>query len=218
MGHPFFSGRVVFPRSQKRDLGTRRSVRALWSRGLHTNWFAIIARKLAILAGMEYTASMAARSSAAMRTVKEVQSGQQRHRSTKARGIDVAGLNFVDVPKLIGTLSRGLSWPQFDRFRKESGFTQTELAAFLGIPERTLARRRENGALTESESERFARLVEIFNACIELFGGNSEAVREWLTAPAYGLKNARPIDFTRSDYGAREVRNLLGRLADGIFS
>jgi putative toxin-antitoxin system antitoxin component (TIGR02293 family) len=155
---------------------------------------------------------------AAAETIEETQGGRQRRRRGQARAIDVAGITFADVPKLIGMLSRGLNWSQFDRFRKESGFTQSQLAEFLGIPERTLARRRENGALTESESERFARLVEIFNACMELFDGNSEAVREWLTVPAYGLNNARPIDFTRSDYGAREVRNLIGRLADGVFS
>jgi len=52
---------------------------------------------------------------------------------------------------------------------------QAELAEFLGVPDRTLARRREKGALTKVESERFARLVEIFNACMELFHGNSDA-------------------------------------------
>ena len=136
----------------------------------------------------------------------------------KAQQIHVKGLSFANVPQLMSTLSEGLSWTQFDGFRRKSGFKQAELAEFLGIPERTLARRRQGGTLTEPESERFARLVEIFNACMELFGGDAEAVRAWLTAPAFGLNRARPIDFARSDYGAREVRNLVGRLADGVFS
>jgi uncharacterized protein (DUF2384 family) len=33
-----------------------------------------------------------------------------------------------------------------------------------------------------------------------------------------GLDNARPIESVRSDFGAREVRNLIGRLEHGVFS
>ncbi len=35
--------------------------------------------------------------------------------------------------------------------------------------------------------------------------------------PVRGLNNARPIDYARTDYGAREVRNLIGRLEHGVF-
>lgn len=129
-----------------------------------------------------------------------------------------AELNFEDMTGLIRTIEIGLRWPVIDGFLKRSGLNQAELAEFLGVPDRTLARRREKGALTKVESERFARLVEIFNACMELFDGNSEAAREWLTTPAYGLNNVRPFDFAKNEFGAREVRNLIGRLQDGVFS
>lgn len=154
--------------------------------------------------------------------MKEIQTSPHIHNLNLAEGmpvhIKVPGLSFSNVQKLIEALNAGLSWPQLAGFLKKSGFNLVQLAEFLGIPERTLARRREKGLLTENESERFARLVEIFNACLELFDGSEESVREWLTTPAYGLNNVRPIDFAKSEFGAREVRNLIGRLQNGVFS
>jgi len=138
--------------------------------------------------------------------------------TVRFRSVKKLELNFEDTVGLIRTIDIGLPWSVIDGFLKRSGFNQAELSEFLGVPDRTLARRREKGALTKVESERFARLVEIFNACMELFGGNSEAAREWLTTPAYGLNNVRPFDFAKNEFGAREVRNLIGRLQDGVFS
>lgn len=144
---------------------------------------------------------------------------QMKHfRAMSLSSAKMPGLNFADMTGLIRTIEVGLRWSVIDGFLKRSGLNQAELAEFLGVPDRTLARRREKGALTKVESERFARLVEIFNACMELFDGNSDAAREWLTAPAYGLNNVRPFDFAKNEFGAREVRNLIGRLQDGVFS
>ena len=68
------------------------------------------------------------------------------------------------------------------------------------------------------ESERMGRLADIYEAAVDLFDGDHDAARRWLTSPAYGLGNACPIEFARSDAGALEVRNLIGRLSDGVFS
>jgi putative toxin-antitoxin system antitoxin component (TIGR02293 family) len=98
------------------------------------------------------------------------------------------------------------------------GLSQQDLAKYLAIPERTFARRRETGTFDRRESEQLLRLAEISQAALELFDGDTEATRTWLTSPVRGLGNARPIDFAQSEFGAREVRDLIGRLADGVFS
>lgn len=68
------------------------------------------------------------------------------------------------------------------------------------------------------EFENTRRIAEIYEAAIELFDGDRDAARLWLTSPAYGLGNARPVEFAQSEPGAREVRDLIGRLNDGVFS
>jgi putative toxin-antitoxin system antitoxin component (TIGR02293 family) len=58
--------------------------------------------------------------------------------------------------------------------------------------------------------------TEIFAAATKLFDGDEKAARRWLTSPVYGLNGARPIDVAKSAAGAIEVRDLIGRLEDGI--
>ena len=128
------------------------------------------------------------------------------------------GLKSMEVPTLLKMITSGLRWSSVERFLHESGFTQQELAQYLGVPLRTLARRKEGGGLDENESERLFRLAEIYDAALDMFGRDKANAREWLLSPVRGLNNARPIDYARTDYGAREVRNLIGRLEHGVFS
>lgn len=128
------------------------------------------------------------------------------------------GLKRMATPTLLKVIISGLGWSSVDSFLHESGFTQQQLAEYLGIPLRTLARRKEAGGLDGNESERLLRLSEIYDAAFDLFRGNKTDAREWLLSPVRGLNNARPIDYARTDYGAREVRSLIGRLEHGVFS
>jgi putative toxin-antitoxin system antitoxin component (TIGR02293 family) len=130
----------------------------------------------------------------------------------------VLGLKSMDVAALIKAANAGLSWNSVKRFLGATGFSRQQLAKYLDIPERTLARRRETGALDRRESEKLLRLAEIWDAGLDLFDGDEARTRAWLLAPAFGLGNAPPIDYARTEFGGREVRSLIGRIADGVFS
>lgn len=60
--------------------------------------------------------------------------------------------------------------------------------------------------------------AEVYEAAIDLFDGDRDAAKRWLTLPAKGLGNARPVDYAQSEHGAREVCDLIGRLNYGVFS
>ena len=128
------------------------------------------------------------------------------------------GLKSMETPSLMQAAQSGLSWNAVRKFLDIIGLSQQDLAKYLAIPERTFARRRETGTFDRRESEQLLRLAEISQAALGLFDGDTEATRTWLTSPVRGLGNARPIDFAQSEFGAREVRDLIGRLADGVFS
>jgi putative toxin-antitoxin system antitoxin component (TIGR02293 family) len=128
------------------------------------------------------------------------------------------GLKSMETASLMQAVQSGLSWNAVRKFLDIFGFSQQELAKYLTIPERTFARRREVGTFDRRESEQLLRLAEISQAALELFDGDTAATRTWLTSRVRGLGNARPIDFAQSEFGAREVRDLIGRLAEGVFS
>jgi putative toxin-antitoxin system antitoxin component (TIGR02293 family) len=136
----------------------------------------------------------------------------------KARIGATLGLKSMDVPTLINAARAGLSWDSVKRFLGATGLSQQQLANYLDVPERTFARRRETGALDRRESEKLLRLAEIWEAALDLFDGDEARTRGWLVAPAFGLGNAAPIDYARTEFGGREVRALIGRIADGVFS
>jgi putative toxin-antitoxin system antitoxin component (TIGR02293 family) len=140
---------------------------------------------------------------------------QRESKSSPGRNL---GLKEMSLPSLIRLVGKGLPWSTVPAFVRVSGFSQQELADFLGVPARTFARRRISGTFDPAESERLLRLAEIFDAALGLFGGDQDGARQWLTTPIRGLGNARPIDYARTELGAREVRNLIGRLEDGVFT
>jgi putative toxin-antitoxin system antitoxin component (TIGR02293 family) len=61
---------------------------------------------------------------------------------------------------------------------------------------------------------RYQRLLEKAD---DVFGDAASA-REWLTHKQPGLGGAVPLDFARTEIGAREVENLLGRIEYGVYS
>jgi putative toxin-antitoxin system antitoxin component (TIGR02293 family) len=137
--------------------------------------------------------------------------------SVAGRGASL-GLSASSTAELIQRMERGLRFAALERFASTSGIRVSELALVLGIPERTLARRRVSGSLTPEESERLLRISHLFEKAVELFEGDISAAVRWLTTPKKYLENQAPLQYAKTELGAREVENLLGRLEHGVFS
>ena len=84
------------------------------------------------------------------------------------------------------------------------------------ISARRLARRKEAGRLEPDESDRLMRASRVIARAIELFEGDREAARTWLTTHLRALGDHTPLEFAKTDVGAIEVENLIGRLEHGI--
>ena len=95
---------------------------------------------------------------------------------------------------------------------------QAEIAASIGIPLRTLTRRMSSDArLTPAESDRTVRLAQVFATAVETLGDGEKAAG-WLKTPNRALRGGRPLDQLDTDPGVREVEDLLGRIAYGVYS
>ncbi len=94
----------------------------------------------------------------------------------------------------------------------------TILSRKLGIPVRTLTRRlSQRSRLTAAESDRTVRLARVLANAVEMIGDSDKAV-EWLRTPNRALRGDRPLDQLDTDVGAREVEDILGRIAYGVYS
>jgi putative toxin-antitoxin system antitoxin component (TIGR02293 family) len=130
----------------------------------------------------------------------------------------ILGISAANPAELIQQLERGFSFKTLQTFESRTGLALSRLAATIGIPERTLARRKVSRRLTPDESERLLRISAIFEDAVDLFEGDVGAAVNWLNTPRKVLADRSPLAYARTETGAREVENLIGRLEHGIFS
>jgi len=95
--------------------------------------------------------------------------------------------------------------------------SQTELARALGIPERTLARRKREGVLNSEESAKLLRLARVVGRANEVFE-NAQSALHWLKSPNSALSGATPLSLLDTDLGAENVLDTLGRIEHGVFA
>lgn len=95
--------------------------------------------------------------------------------------------------------------------------SQSELAQALGIPERTLARRKREGVLNSEESSKLLRLALVISRASEVFDDPAAAV-DWLKSPNAALRGNAPLSLIDTDIGAESVLETLGRIEHGVFA
>lgn len=128
------------------------------------------------------------------------------------------GLHGAGVPEIQSKLMQGLPFATLGRFEKASALPKASILDILRLPARTLARRKASGKLSFEESERLFRLSQVFRRAVELYHGKVEIARRWFESPCLALGNQTPQDMTKSEVGAQEVLDLIGRLEHGVYS
>lgn len=126
------------------------------------------------------------------------------------------GLKHFDLPSVLKAVRQGFPWKAFDRFVENIGLPADQVGAMLGIPKRTLARRKAEKRFQPDESDRLLRAARVFARTLRLFDGDRAAAKEWLTTQDIAL-NAAPVDLIHTDVGAREVERVIGALEHGVF-
>jgi putative toxin-antitoxin system antitoxin component (TIGR02293 family) len=118
----------------------------------------------------------------------------------------------------IEIVERGIPWKALVHLKEALHLTDREFAHTLGISERTLSRKRGAGnRVNLLISDRLFRLARISAMAIEIFETPQEAAA-WLKEPQFGLGERVPLGLLRTEMGAREVEDLLGRLKHGVLA
>jgi len=128
------------------------------------------------------------------------------------------GLRTIDTPRLLDRVEEGFVFSALEHFQRASELSTSEVAELVQIKPRTLSRRREEGRLQPDESDRLVRAARVVGRALDLFEGDVRAARQWLSTAQLALGGASPLSLARTEVGAREVENLIGRLEEGVFS
>jgi putative toxin-antitoxin system antitoxin component (TIGR02293 family) len=139
--------------------------------------------------------------------------GSSRHDYTKVIGIKVK-----DSIDLVKHVENGLAFTVVEALQQQMNLAAKEMARLLDIKFRTFLRRKEAGRLQPAESDRVLRTSRLFARAKDLFDGDQEAARDWLMTPQRALGGAIPLDIAKTEVGAREVEQIIGRLEHGVFT
>ena len=120
-------------------------------------------------------------------------------------------------PRKVSAPPPGLKFGEFEALRRQLDLSLEELTVRLGLSRATIEKRKATGRLTPDESGKVVCFARLLGHAVHLFGGLEEA-RQWLKAPQRGLHGAVPLDYAKTDLGAREVENLLTRMDYGLKS
>lgn len=128
---------------------------------------------------------------------------------------DSLGVETRTLGELLEQLRQGLPSDVFGQLQARLGVSQKALADHLGLSEATLYRRFAEGRFKAEESERLYRYLELFERAVTLFEDEAKA-RVWLGKPALALGGETPLEFAKSEQGAREVLDVIERLEYGV--
>jgi putative toxin-antitoxin system antitoxin component (TIGR02293 family) len=126
-------------------------------------------------------------------------------------------VNFTPA-RLVAALQNGLPFRELEDLRTHLGLPAEKLASMLGISKATFHRKRGDASkLTPAVSDRVVRYASLLGQAFKVFE-DFESAKQWLNAPQFGLGGAAPLEYAKTEIGARDVENLLGRIEYGVYS
>lgn len=109
-----------------------------------------------------------------------------------------------------GEIRQGLRYGELERLVQVLGLSQQQISALLLVSDRTLARRRREGRLTQAESDRLVRFARLLEEAIDAFDGSVATAVEWLTTEKTLLGGESPLQHADTEPGLQAVRDMLG--------
>jgi len=128
--------------------------------------------------------------------------------------LDMSYPHEEDALGLAASIRAGLTPASWSALRK-TGYTAPELAAVIGVSEKTIARKQSSREpLGVAEGDRTMRLAQITLESARAFGALDKAMR-WLRKPNRVLGGEKPLDLIATEPGAVLVRRVLGTIEYG---
>ena len=123
----------------------------------------------------------------------------------------------ITAEELQAQVRTGLPYSALEAVASGFQIGMGDLITLLHVPARTLARRKRQKRLRADESDRLFRLGRIAALAEEVLGNRERAIG-WLHQPNRALGNAVPLRQLDTELGARQVEDLLLRIAHGVYS
>lgn len=126
-------------------------------------------------------------------------------------------LNLLTSVQKMDISKQGISKRYLESFKKEVALDYPTLADALSVTRATLINKKGDQKFNEQVSERIVSLADLYAFGYEVFESRTR-FNEWMSTPNHALGGTAPIHVMHSYYGREEVRNIIGRIAYGVYS
>ncbi|RZO10713.1 DUF2384 domain-containing protein [Pseudomonas moorei] len=118
--------------------------------------------------------------------------------------------------ELYELLHNGLPYAYYERLSVILKGAGDELRRCLGISSATLSKRRKAGRLSLAEGDRLWSVAAVLNDAFVLFGNDLDSAIKWMGTPSRALNLKTPLEMLDTRVEMNAVRDLIGRLEEGV--
>ena len=114
-------------------------------------------------------------------------------------------------------IREGVSKKDLEILKAKSEMDYTTLAKALSVTRATLINKKRDERFNSGLSEKILGLADLYSFGFEVFEDES-AFNQWMQKPNKALGGEIPLDLIDNQFGREEVKNVLGRIAYGVYS
>lgn len=111
----------------------------------------------------------------------------------------------------------GITKSYLTKLKAETSLDYDALAQALSVTRSTLINKKGDQKFSDHISEGIIAVAEIYSFGYDVFE-NKDSFNSWMFAPNQALSGIKPFEFMDNQFGREEIRNLIGRIAYGVFS
>ena len=111
----------------------------------------------------------------------------------------------------------GVSKKDLENLKAKTKLDYDKLAKALSVTRATLINKKRQEKFNASLSERIIGLADIYSYGYEVFE-DEERFNRWVLEPNQALNGKTPFELLDNQFGREEVRNIIGRIAYGVYS
>ncbi len=112
---------------------------------------------------------------------------------------------------------QGISKKDLEQLKQKAGLDYEKLAKALNVTRATLINKKGSEKFNTMLSEKIVSIADLYSYGFEVFG-NEGNFRQWMSKPNKAIGGHVPYEIIDNQYGREEVKNLIGRIAYGIYS
>ncbi len=133
---------------------------------------------------------------------------------TNNRARPLSAMAPMDKMKII---RKGISKRYLEHFKKAAALDYDSLATALSVTRATLINKKGEETFSDPVGERILSLADLYSFGYEIFEDH-DRFNQWMFTANQALGGKIPFDLIDNYYGREEIKNIIGRIAYGVYS